>query len=85
MKILIVGEGDTGCHLAQMLSSEDQDIILMGRDSAKLAEIDSVYNLFTSVGEAVSPSDLLRNGVDSCERENWERKPLWRESTPGSI
>ena len=67
MKILIVGEGDTGCHLAQMLSSEDQDIILMGRDSAKLAEIDSVYNLFTSVGEAVSPSDLLRNGVDSCD------------------
>ena len=47
MKIVIAGAGEVGTHLAKMLSNEDQDIILLDNDQARLDVIDSNYNLMT--------------------------------------
>lgn len=58
MKIVIVGAGEVGQHLAKMLSSEEQDIILVDKDAERLARIDSNYNLMTRVGSPTSFSTL---------------------------
>lgn len=67
MRIIIAGDGDTGTHLAQTLSVENQDIVLMGTDGAHLAELDASGNFITFVGSPVSASDLSQCGIDSAE------------------
>ena len=47
MKIIIGGAGAVGTHLAELLSSEKQDIILMDEDKDKLSAMDSNFDLMT--------------------------------------
>lgn len=67
MRIIIAGDGDTGTHLAQTLSVENQDIVLMGTDSAHLAELDASGNFITFQGSPVSASDLSQCGIENAE------------------
>ncbi|MDO5571006.1 MAG: Trk system potassium transporter TrkA [Bacteroidales bacterium] len=66
MKIIIVGAGAVGTHLAKLLSREDQDIILMDNDEEKL-EVLSTYNLMTIVGSPTSIKDLKEAGVKHAD------------------
>lgn len=67
MKIVIVGAGEVGSHLAKLLSKEEQDIILIDKDPQRLAVIDANYNLMTMRGSPTS-FDVLRDaGVDRCD------------------
>ncbi len=36
MKIIIAGAGDVGSHLAKLLSNEEQDILVIDQNSAKI-------------------------------------------------
>lgn len=47
-----------GQHLAKLLSSEDQDIVLVDKDAEKLARIDANYNLMTRIGSPTSFTTL---------------------------
>lgn len=67
MKIVIAGAGEVGTHLAKMLSNEDQDIILIDNDQAKLDVIDSNYNLMTWNGSTSSFSSMREVGVTSAD------------------
>jgi trk system potassium uptake protein TrkA len=67
MKIVIAGAGEVGSHLAKLLSSEEQDITLVDRDSNKLASLDANYNLLTMPGSPTSFATLLEAGVDKCD------------------
>lgn len=68
MKIVIVGAGAVGSHLAKLLSREEQDIILMDRDTERLDALNERYNLMTIEGSPTSFNDLRRAGVDrSCD------------------
>ena len=67
MKIIKAGAGEVGTHLAKMLSNEDQDIILLDNDQAKLDSIDSNYNLMTWNGSTSSFQTLRNLGVDECD------------------
>lgn len=67
MKIIIVGSGDTGTHLAKMLSYENQDVTLMSPDKAYLTGLDSSYNIMVSVGDPVSCRDLKAIGVSGAD------------------
>lgn len=51
MKILIAGDGETAIYLARQLSMEDQDVTVMGMDNKRLSEIDSRYNVMTTLGK----------------------------------
>ena len=62
MKIIIAGDGDTGTHLARQLSYEDQDVVLLGTDAARLADMDARYNILTQEGEATSASAMKAAG-----------------------
>lgn len=67
MKILIAGDGETAIYLARQLSMEDQDVTVMGMDNKRLSEIDSRYNVMTTLGEATSPSALAAAGASEAD------------------
>lgn len=67
MKILIVGAGEVGSHLATLLSREEQDIILVDRDAAKLDPLDAKYNLQTLCGSPTSFATLKEARAGKCD------------------
>ncbi|MDE5635010.1 MAG: Trk system potassium transporter TrkA [Muribaculaceae bacterium] len=67
MRIIIAGDGDTGTHLANTLSIENQDIVLMGSDRTHLAELESTCNLITYAGSVVSVDDLAQCGISEAD------------------
>lgn len=67
MKIIVAGDGDTGSYLAQMLSVESQDVILIGYDRVHLAELDTLGNFITFEGNPLSRSDLMECGADRAD------------------
>ena len=66
MRIVIVGAGEVGTHLAKMLSNEEQDIIVMDPENKKLEPLEN-YNLLTYQGSAISFSDLSAVKTGSCD------------------
>ena len=67
MKIVIVGAGEVGSHLAKLLSREDQDIVLVDKDANRLANLDANYNLMTLCGSPTSFSTMREADVDHCD------------------
>lgn len=67
MKIVIVGAGEVGSHLAKLLSREDQDIVLVDKDAIRLANLDANYNLMTLCGSPTSFSTMREADVDHCD------------------
>ncbi|MDE6309754.1 MAG: Trk system potassium transporter TrkA [Muribaculaceae bacterium] len=67
MKIVIMGAGDVGSHLAKLLSREAQDIVLVDPDRNKLDPLDSNYNLMTLVGSPTSFEALRSARVPNCD------------------
>jgi trk system potassium uptake protein TrkA len=54
MKIIIVGAGDVGFHLAKLLSFESQDIYLIDLDAEKLEYASNHIDVITKKGDATS-------------------------------
>ncbi len=67
MKIVIAGAGEVGMHLAKLLSREEQDVILIDKDSERLATIDANYNLMTLQGSPTSFSVQHEARVERCD------------------
>ncbi len=66
MKIIIVGAGEVGRHVAKMLSNEDHEIILMDKEEENLQDLDTNYDIMSKVGDPTSPADLQMCGVKGC-------------------
>lgn len=62
MRVVIAGAGDVGFHLARLLASENQDIILIDLNQELLDYAGSHLDVFTINGDASSPSIL-----DKCD------------------
>ena len=67
MKIIIGGAGEVGTHLAELLSSEKQDIILMDEDESKLSKMDSDFDLMTVCASPTSIQALKNAGVNDAD------------------
>lgn len=67
MKIVIVGAGEVGTHLAKMLSKEKHDIVLMNDDPEKLQQIANQVDLLTVTGFANSFKDLREAGCPKAD------------------
>lgn len=67
MKIVIVGAGEVGTHLAKMLSKDNQDITLLDHDQSRLDIIDANYNLMTWNGSSSSFQSLKDVGVQDTD------------------
>lgn len=67
MKIVIVGAGEVGTHLAKMLSKENHDTVLLDDDPEKLQQIASQVDLLTVTGYANSYKDLKEAGSSKAD------------------
>ena len=67
MKIIIGGAGEVGTHLAELLSNEKQDIILMDEDENRLSKMDSNFDLMTVCASPTSIQALKNAGVNDAD------------------
>ena len=51
MRIVIVGAGAVGTHLAKMLSSENENVVLLDESEEKLGKMESLFDLQAIVGD----------------------------------
>ncbi|MBW7907832.1 MAG: Trk system potassium transporter TrkA [Kiritimatiellae bacterium] len=63
MRILIIGAGSAGRHLAEKLSEERHDIVIIDRDEAALSEVAAQLDIQTIEGEGSSPRILEKAGL----------------------
>ena len=67
MRVIVVGAGEVGTHVAQLLSREGSDVTVIEADAARIAQIDKLLDVTIVHGSATDP-DVMRNadvgGVD---------------------
>ena len=67
MKIVIVGAGEVGSHLAKMLASEGSEITVIDNDAQRLAKVLTVADVATVQGSTTSINVLREAGVGMAD------------------
>ncbi|MEA4937369.1 MAG: Trk system potassium transporter TrkA [Paludibacter sp.] len=67
MRIIIVGAGEVGTHLAKLLAKEHINITLMDENPERLKDLDANYDLMTKEGMPTSVTDQKEAGVKDCD------------------
>lgn len=67
MKIIIVGAGEVGTHLAKLLAKENHEITLLNESPDRLSDLEMNYDLLTSVGSPTSIESLKEAGVAQAD------------------
>jgi trk system potassium uptake protein TrkA len=67
MRILVIGAGTTGFHVASHLLQESHDVVLVDRDEARLREVEEQLDLMTVHGNGASPPVLAQAGLPQSD------------------
>lgn len=67
MRIVIVGAGAVGSHLAERLSIEGQDVVVIDNDPVRLEQIQGSLDILTVQGNGASPAILEAAGINKAE------------------
>ena len=67
MKIIIIGAGEVGFHIAQKLSEENQDVVLIDRDPQKIKAVTENLDAQTLLGSGTSPQLLRDSGIQEAD------------------
>lgn len=67
MKIVIAGLTQVGICLAETLSKENHDVMVIDQDGNKVNAVTDRYNVSGVTGNCASKSTLLRAGVDTAD------------------
>ena len=67
MKIVIVGAGEVGSHLAQMLSGNNHDITVVDSDAKQLEDISNVADVITVEGNPTTFATLKKASVRKAD------------------
>ena len=67
MRIIIVGAGEVGSHIAQKLSEENQDVFLIDKDQEKIRRITENLDVQAILGSGTSPDTLRDSGIEDAE------------------
>ena len=67
MRIIIVGAGEVGFHLARFFSQEKREVVLIDHDPAKIARIKESLDVEAIFGNGTSQKVLKRAGVERAE------------------
>ncbi|UCH00348.1 MAG: Trk system potassium transporter TrkA [Deltaproteobacteria bacterium] len=63
MKVIIVGAGEVGFNIAQRLSEESHDVVVIETDPNKIRQIQNVMDVQAILGSGTSPSVLQEAGI----------------------
>jgi trk system potassium uptake protein TrkA len=67
VRIIIVGAGEVGYHIAQKLSEENQDVFLIDKDQEKVGRITENLDVQAILGSGTSPDTLRESGIEDAE------------------
>lgn len=67
MRIVIVGAGAVGTHLAKMLSEENENVVLLDESEEKLGKMEALFDLQTIVGDPTKISSLQSANVNDAD------------------
>lgn len=67
MKVIIIGAGEVGYHIADVLSREGIDAVIIDRDEERLREVAETLDVQTVVGSGSSPEVLRRAEITKAD------------------
>ncbi len=67
MRVLIVGAGEVGFHIAQRLSEENKDVFLIDKDPEKVRRITENLDVQAILGSGTSPQMLRNLGIKEAD------------------
>jgi len=67
MKVIIIGAGEVGYHIADILSREMVDIVIIDKNEKRLHEISEDLDIQTLVGSGSSPEVLRRADIANAD------------------
>lgn len=67
MRVVVIGAGEVGSYVAQLLSSEGSDVAIIERDPARLAVMERRHDVLTILGNGTHPDTLRRAGVENAD------------------
>ena len=67
MKIIIVGAGEVGFHIAESLSQKEQDVVVIDKDSEKIKRIHDNLDVQALLGSGTSPKLLKESGIRTAD------------------
>jgi trk system potassium uptake protein len=67
MKIIIVGAGEVGYHIAERLSEENQDVFVIDKDPEKIRRITENLDVQALLGPGTSPKMLKSSGIKEAD------------------
>jgi trk system potassium uptake protein TrkA len=67
LKIIIVGAGEVGYHIASLLALENKEVVVVDKDTVALRRLSDNIDVRTLVGSGSSPSVLEEAGVRQAE------------------
>jgi len=67
MRVIIIGAGEVGYHIAKKLSEENQEVVLIDKDPARIRRIGENLDVQAYLGSGTSPQALRSVGVEEAE------------------
>lgn len=67
MKVIIVGAGEVGYHIASKLSSENKDVVLIDKDEERLRQVGESLDVQILIGSGSNPALLQEAGIKSAD------------------
>ncbi|HDI78032.1 MAG TPA: Trk system potassium transporter TrkA [Desulfobacteraceae bacterium] len=67
MKIIIVGAGEVGFHIAKRLSEESNEVVLIDKDEDKINRINENLDVYALLGSGTSPQMLKSSGIAQAD------------------
>ncbi len=67
MHIIVVGAGEVGSYVAERLSRQSHDIVVIERDPERCRSIDSALDVLTVNGNGAHPETLSDAGIDKAD------------------
>lgn len=67
MRIIVVGAGSVGTHLASHLSSENQDVTLVDSNKQRIQVLQDHFDIMVVQGNGASPKVLKQAGIERCD------------------
>lgn len=67
MYIIIIGCGRVGSRLARLLSADENDVVIIDTESAKLKEVDSEFDGITIIGDGTDQDIMKKAGASKAD------------------
>ncbi|MEQ8718244.1 MAG: Trk system potassium transporter TrkA [Acidimicrobiales bacterium] len=67
MHIIVIGAGEVGSHVAELLSAEGNDVAVVEQDAARVREVEQRLDVLAVCGSGTHPATLRSAGLDRAE------------------